>query len=137
MNHRLRHKRAVLIIVAMTFALVLVTGVYFAINFLWALTHPNYRHVATSEIVWPKQPTFQNCWNDDSKRFVAVLIWTSPGGSLEVRDAQGTYLPVNADPAMVLSILIPNREVTEAGAPSMQLGITSLVEVSNTYTGPT
>jgi hypothetical protein len=111
-------------------AIVIVLG-YLGIDIGYSLTHPTYRHVRTTEVKWPENPTFNNCWNDPSKRFRGGMDWVAaPGAKPLMSDADCTYLPVNGDPDMVLVVLIPKNLL---GAPGMQLQITSLVEVRTKY----
>lgn len=121
--------------VAVVVIVVLIVAGYFAIDLVVSLTNPRYRAVATAEVAWPVNPTFQNCWQDQTKRFRGAIAWTQARNGVQTRDTEGTYLPVNGDPVLVLRVDVLKAPLF--GDPAMRLSITSLGAVSTRYSGET
>jgi hypothetical protein len=112
----------------------LVAG-YFAIDVMWSSIHPQYRHASTAEFRWPANPTFQSCWQDRRMQITTGMGWFDSSNTPHVCDALGTFIPVNNDPAMVLTVTIPRADPAPPGAPSMQIALTSLCGVRTEYFG--
>src|SRR5215510_13512238 len=108
--------RALLVLTIVGIVLVLL---YRGIDFGYSVIHPTYRHVRTTEIAWPADPTFNNCWNDPTERYMGAVDWPMSRGGPGICQADGTMMPVNGNPDMVLSVEIPRRVLR--GSPAMQL----------------
>ena len=121
----------------------------FTLHFGWSLVHPQYRLVTTADISWKTHESFEDAWDDHSKKFYGTFtLYPPPAFSPRALcEAEGIYLAVASDPEKVVTVLVSSGKppmwlgfgpgAFTVPVPAMRVELETLQEVSSRHLGRT